>query len=95
MGGNASADVNGHGYLSLGRALEIARNSESGVDPVIGQFLEKAMQELWATLHHNPNYAISGDELALLTYYQSRFRNSPVVQRAIQQFWDRIQGGSR
>jgi hypothetical protein len=95
MGGNASADINGYGYLSIQRALEIARNSEGGVDPVIVSYLEKAIQEVWARLHANPNYILTKDEFSLFTYYRARFQNSEVARRAVQRFWDYYQGNPR
>lgn len=95
MGGNATADLNGYQYLSIPRALEIARNSEGGVDPVIANYLEKAIQEVWARLHSQPQtYIFTKDEFSLFTYYGARFQNSEIARRAVQRFWNYYQGNS-
>ncbi|KAF2490871.1 hypothetical protein BU16DRAFT_469797 [Lophium mytilinum] len=92
MGGNAEI-VDGYGYLTVQRALDIARNSEGGVDPVISSFLEKAILDLWARLHAQPNtYILSKDEFALFNYFRARFQSSDIAQRAVKRFWDHYEG---
>jgi len=89
MGGNSGAD----GYLTIQRALDIARNSEGGVDPVISSYLDRAVREVWARLHAQPNtYILSKDEFALFNYFRARYQSSDITQRAVQRFWDHYQG---
>ena len=89
MGGNSGAD----GYLTIQRALDIARNSEGGVDPTISSYLERVLREVWARLHAQPNtYIFSKDEFALFNYYRARFQSSDIAQRAVQRFWDHYVG---
>lgn len=93
MGVNGHAEVNGYGYLTIPRALELARNTEGGVDPNIKSYLEKALIEVWARLQAQPDsYVLSRDEFALFNYYRRRFEGSEVAQRAIQRFWDHYHG---
>ncbi|KAF2184365.1 hypothetical protein K469DRAFT_579529 [Zopfia rhizophila CBS 207.26] len=92
MGGNADY-IDGYGYTSLQRALEIARNSEGGVDQAITAFLERKLGELWARLQAQPNtYVLTKDEFALFNYYRQRFGNSEIATSAIKRFWDNYQG---
>jgi hypothetical protein len=93
MGG--SSDMDGYGYLTLQRALDIARNSEGGVDPAITEFLEKKLGELWARLQAAPNsYIFTKDEFALFNYYRARFGSSEIARSATQRFWDNYNGQS-
>ncbi|KAF2840826.1 hypothetical protein M501DRAFT_1014822 [Patellaria atrata CBS 101060] len=93
MGGNNGAIVDGYGYLSLQGALDVARNSEGGVDPNITAFLERAIHDVWGRLSAAPEtYILSKDEFALFNFYRQRFSTSPLAQRAVQRFWDSYQG---
>lgn len=89
----AGSVINGFGYLTIQRALDVARNSEGGVDPLISNFLEKELRAVWARLHAQPNhYILTKDEFALFNYFRARFQTSEIAQRAIQRFWDHYQG---
>jgi len=93
MGANGAELVDGYGYLTVQRALDIARNSEGGVDPVISNYLEKSILEVWARLHAQPNtYILSKDEFALFNYFRARFASSDIAQRAVKRFWDHYEG---
>jgi hypothetical protein len=88
MGGN---EVNGS--FTIQRALDIARNSEGYVDPTIHQYLEHALQDVWARLYQAPDtYLFTKDEFALFNYYRNRFATSEIAQRAVQRFWNNYQG---
>jgi hypothetical protein len=88
MGGN---EING--AFTIQRALDIARNSEGYVDPTIHQYLERALQDVWARLHQAPDtYLFTKDEFALFNYYRNRFTSSEIAQRAVRRFWDNYQG---
>ncbi|KAF2204741.1 hypothetical protein GQ43DRAFT_121204 [Delitschia confertaspora ATCC 74209] len=92
MGGNANIDGSA---LTLQRALDIARNSEGGVDPAITAFLERKLGEVWAKLQAQPNtYVFTKDEFALFNYYRARFGSSEIARSATQRFWDNYNGGS-
>ncbi|XP_014558656.1 hypothetical protein COCVIDRAFT_24903 [Bipolaris victoriae FI3] len=78
MGGNTEHIV-GHGYLSLGQAVNVAQNSEGGVDQRLAQFLEKRLAEVWAKLNAHPgSYVLPPDEFALLNYYRTRFGDNEI-----------------
>ncbi|KAF2461262.1 hypothetical protein BDY21DRAFT_331573 [Lineolata rhizophorae] len=96
MGGSSpAAEVDGYGHLTIQRALDIARNSEGGVDPAVARYLELCLHKVWARLHAHPDsYVLSKDEFALFNYYRQRFQDSPVAQRAIQRFWDNHVGSA-
>ena len=86
--------MNGYAHLTLQRALDIARNSEGGVDPAIAAFLESQIGELWARLQAQPNsYVFTKDEFALFNYYRSRFGSSEIARSATQRFWDNYNAG--
>jgi hypothetical protein len=91
MGGN---EVDG--YFTIQRALEIARNSEGVVDPIVSSCLERCLRDVWARLEAYPeNYILTKDEFALFNYFRHRFTNSNTAQRAVQRFWDHYQGDHR
>ncbi|KAF2736361.1 hypothetical protein EJ04DRAFT_171350 [Polyplosphaeria fusca] len=92
MGNNAEY-IDGYGSLTLQQALDIARNSERGVDPRINAHLERKISELWSKLNAQPNtYIFTKDEGALFTYYRQRFHGSPVAQQAVARFWNHYHG---
>lgn len=92
MGGNIEL-VAGYGQVSLGQAVNIAQNSDGGVDQRLAQFLEKRLAEVWAKLNAQPtSYILPQDEFALLNYYRSRFGDSIVVRDATKRFWDNHKG---
>ncbi|EUC44959.1 hypothetical protein COCMIDRAFT_5810 [Bipolaris oryzae ATCC 44560] len=81
MGGNTE-HIAGHGYLSLGQAVNVAQNSEGGVDQRLAQFLEKRLAEVWAKLNAHPgSYVLPPDEFALLNYYRTRFGDNEIGPR--------------
>ncbi|KAF1928702.1 uncharacterized protein M421DRAFT_100978 [Didymella exigua CBS 183.55] len=78
MGGNLE-NVAGYGQLSLGQAVNIAQNSEGGVDQRLAQFLERRLADVWAKLNTQPtSYILPADEFALLNYYRPRFGDSSI-----------------
>ncbi|KAJ8117722.1 hypothetical protein OPT61_g1140 [Boeremia exigua] len=92
MGGNLES-VAGYGQLSLGQAVHIAQNSDSGVDQRLAQFLEKRLAEVWAKLNAQPtSYVLPADEFALLNYYRPRFGDNVIVKDATKRFWDNHKG---
>ncbi|KAF5847102.1 hypothetical protein GGP41_003378 [Bipolaris sorokiniana] len=92
MGGNTE-HIAGHGYLSLGQAVNVAQNSEGGVDQRLAQFLEKRLAEVWAKLNAHPgSYVLPPDEFALLNYYRTRFGDNEIVRNATKRFWDNHKG---
>lgn len=81
------------GALTIQKALEIARNSESTVDPAVREFLERTLQDLWTKIQDQPDsYLMNKDEFALFNYYRDRFTTSTVAQSAIQRFWANYRG---
>ncbi|KAF2872522.1 hypothetical protein BDV95DRAFT_492201 [Massariosphaeria phaeospora] len=92
MGGNAEY-IAGYGYVSLSQAVNIAQNSEAGVDQQLAQFLERKLSEVWAKLQaQSSTYIFPPDEFALFNYYRSRFGDSDIVREATKRFWDNHHG---
>jgi hypothetical protein len=86
----------GHGStdsdMTIQQALEIARNSESAVDPNISAYLETSVRDLWAKLEAAPDsYLMDKDEFALFMYFRYNYSNSQVAESAIRRFWDNYQ----
>lgn len=75
--------------MTIQKALEIARNSESAVDPNIYAYLDRSVRELWAKLEAAPDsYLMDKDEFALFTYFRYNYSNSQVAESATRRFWD-------
>lgn len=75
--------------MTIQRALEIARNSESAVDPNISAYLWSSVRDLWAKLEAAPDsYLMDKDEFALFTYFRYHYSNATVAESAIRRFWD-------
>jgi hypothetical protein len=80
--------------MSIRQALEIARNSESAVDPNISAYLWSSVCNLWAKLEAAPDsYLMDEDEFALFTYFRYNYSNSQVAQSATRRFWDNYRRG--
>jgi len=78
--------------MTIRQALEIARNSESGVDPNIYAYLANSVRALWAKLEAAPDsYLMDEDEFALFNYFRYHYSNSQVAESAIRRFWDNYQ----
>ncbi|ORY10897.1 hypothetical protein BCR34DRAFT_485022 [Clohesyomyces aquaticus] len=95
MGGNLDY-IAGYGYISLQRALDIARDSEDGrVDPALQGYLERKLGEVWARVLAQPQaYVFTKEEFSLFNYYRARFgETDPIVLAAISRFWNRYHGG--
>jgi len=81
--------IGADGTLNIQSALDVARNSESGVDPYTASYLEQALGNVWARLQAAPDtYILTKDEFALFNYYRGRFATSETAQRAVRRFWD-------
>jgi len=81
--------IGADGALTIQRALDIARNSESGVDSYTACYLNQALGNVWARLQAAPDtYILTKDEFALFNYFRDRFAASEIAQRAVRRFWD-------
>lgn len=79
-------------YLTIQKALEVARNSEGVIDPTVRDFLERSLQEVWGRIEAQPDsYLLTKDEFALFNYYRYKSATSPLAQSAIKRFWDNYQ----
>ena len=84
------------GFLTIQRALDIARNCEEIVEPTISSFLEQSLDDLWSRIYSRPNtYLMSRDEFALFNYFRYRYAKCRTAQRAVQRFWDNYYGDVR
>ncbi len=90
-----TANGSGTGYrnLTVDTALELARNSEGAVEPVVANFLERALGALWNRIQAQPyTYLMNRTEFSLFSYFYSRLAEYEVAQRAVKRFWDNYQG---
>ena len=92
MGGNTEY-IAGYGYLSLGQAVRVAQNSETGVDQHLAQYLERELAIVWSKLNAQPHsYILPSDEFALMNYHRIRFGDNEIVRSATKRFWDNHKG---
>ncbi|EKG21569.1 peptide-N4-(N-acetyl-beta-glucosaminyl)asparagine amidase A [Macrophomina phaseolina MS6] len=81
--------VNGHGPLTLQKALDIARDNESGVDPSVYAFLQRELQSVWSKLLAQPDdYVFTRDEFGLFNYFRQQYDGNEVATKAVQRFWN-------
>jgi hypothetical protein len=81
-------------WADIRRALEHARECEDGsADAQTAAVLEAAITELWNRIQAQPDtYVLSPDEFSLFNYFlATRYRGSPVAQRAVARFWNNYQ----
>ncbi|KAJ5353255.1 hypothetical protein N7541_004079 [Penicillium brevicompactum] len=81
-------------WPEIRQALEHARECEDGpVDASTATVLDATITELWNRIQSQPDtYVLSPDEFALFNYFlTTRYRGSPVAQRAVARFWDNYQ----
>jgi hypothetical protein len=75
--------------LTIQKALDIVRNSEESVDPVVSDYLESQLREIWDRIEAEPeSYILNKDEFALFNYNIRRAPSSSLAQSAVQRFWD-------
>jgi hypothetical protein len=88
MGGNGNQEIDSSD-LTIQKALDIIRNSEGVVDPIIRNFLDRQLRAIWARIEAEPeSYILNKDEFALFNYYRYRSSSSTLAQSAIKRFWD-------
>ena len=88
MGGNGNQEIDSSD-LTIQKALEISRNTEGLVDPVIRNYLDRQLRAIWARIEAEPDsYILNKDEFALFNYYRYRATSSTLAQSAIKRFWD-------
>ncbi|KAF2665426.1 hypothetical protein BT63DRAFT_459002 [Microthyrium microscopicum] len=81
--------------LTIQKALEIARNSDIEVDPLVLDYLERKFDEVWARIEAEPeSYLLTKDEFALFNYLRSRATSTALAKAAIRRFWDNYTGAS-
>jgi hypothetical protein len=82
----------GYSSFPLAQAVNIARNSEDGVDQHLVVYLEKKLDEVWGRLQAKPDsYILLPDEFALFNYYISRLGDQDSVRNATKRYWDNHQ----
>jgi uncharacterized lipoprotein YmbA len=96
MGGNTTTNVDGVGNLNYQRALDIARNTEGDLDPNVRDYLERALNDIWARIQQHPDsYLLTKDEFAVFNFYIQRFTGYPESQAAILRYWQHAAEPSR
>ena len=88
MGGSSTSQ------LTTAKALEIAKDNESGqIPPAVTTLLERSVSDIWRRIQAQPTtYMMTKEQYAVFNYYRSRYGNDPVAQRAIARFWDHYRG---
>ena len=80
---------------SIRAALELARESESDIDPVVWHYLESEACYLWQRLQQEPNeYIMLKDEFALFNFFIYRFEHAELAENAVARFWQSYAGPS-
>ena len=94
MGGNGNQDIDASS-LTIQKALDIARNSEGTVDPVVRDYLERQLRAVWDNIEAAPEtYVLSKDEFALFNFYRERASSNALAQAAVRRFWDNYTAAS-
>lgn len=87
--------VNGHGPLTLQKALDIARENENPIDPNVSAFLRSELQRVWSKLLAQPDtYIFTRDEFGLFNYYRQQSTGNEVATKAVQRFWNHYRNDS-
>lgn len=88
MGANTNTAVNGTGVLNYQSAIDIARNTEGDLDPVVSAYLEAAVTDIWARINNDStSYTMTKDEFAVFNFYRTRFQDDDVAEQAVARFW--------
>lgn len=88
MGANTNTAVNGTGVLNYQSAIDIARNTEGDLDPVVSAYLEAAVTDIWARISNDStSYIMTKDEFAVFNFYRTRFQDDDVAEQAVARFW--------
>ncbi|OJD34975.1 peptide-n4-(n-acetyl-beta-glucosaminyl)asparagine amidase a [Diplodia corticola] len=81
--------ANGTAAMTLQKALDIAREAESGVDPNVANFLQRELDGVWSKLRAQPDsYIFTRDEYSLFNYYHQQQTGNELATKAIQRFWN-------
>jgi hypothetical protein len=95
MGGHQTTNVDGVGALNYQRALDIARNTEGDLDPNVRDYLERALNDIWVRVQHQPDsYILTKDEFAVFNFYIQRYTGLPESEAAIARYWQHTQNES-
>jgi len=94
MGGNGNLEVDASS-LTIQKALDIARNSDGSIDPIVQDFLERQLRVIWDHIESEPDsYVLSKDEFALFNFYRHRATSNSLAQAAVRRFWDNYTANS-
>jgi hypothetical protein len=89
MGGNGNQDEIDSSDLTIQKALDISRNCEGPVDPIVRNYLDRQLRAIWARIEAEPeSYILNKDEFAIFNYFRYRAASSTLAQSAIKRFWD-------
>lgn len=80
--------------ISVSKALELVRNSETGeVHPSVDQTLERAIHTLWLRIQARPDsYVMTKDEFAVFNYFRARYTGNETARKAVGRFWNNHKG---
>ncbi|KAF2210401.1 hypothetical protein CERZMDRAFT_45536 [Cercospora zeae-maydis SCOH1-5] len=88
MGANTNVNVDGVGVLNYQRAIDIARNSEGELDPMVSAYLEGALIDIWNRVTLQPDdYVMTKDEFAVFNFYRRRFEENETAEHAVARYW--------
>ena len=93
MGDPRYNNISSASQISIPKALELVRNSETGeVHPTVDATLERAIVSLWQRIRSRPDtYVMTKDEFAVFNYFRGRYTDQ-IAQRAVQRFWNSFKG---
>jgi hypothetical protein len=88
MGAAPNISIDGLGVLNYQRAIDIARNSEGELDPMVSAYLEGALAEIWHRISRHPDdYVMTRDEFAVFNFYRGRFEKDATAEEAVARYW--------
>ena len=88
-------EIEGIGFLTYQRAIDIARNTEGRLHTTIHSYLEQAISDIWLRINAEPHtYVLSKDEFSIFNYFIRSFHDDKAAEQAVARYW-RYAGTSR
>jgi hypothetical protein len=86
--------ASGANQISVSKALELVRNSETGeVHPSVHETLDQAIRKLCIKINSQPEYVMTKDEFAVFNYFRAHVPlNADVARRSVALFWKNFKG---
>ena len=82
-------------HLTLGKALELAKDPNQPTPPPVTAMLERKMAEIWQRIQARPtSYVMTRDEFAVFSYFRSSYDNI-TARQAVSRFWSNDSGDAQ